>query len=233
MIRRSIRIGLLLALLTLVGSLVTVVPASADGWSNCPDDRLCLFTEADGEGELRTYTADQAVETYDSAADDKAVSVRNNTTRWACLYADAQYGGVTQAVKPGGQANLASLGTALQGKVSSHKTGRSKGHCWTGYERCPDGELCLFQSERGRGPMTTYTTDAAAYGAWDNRAVSVWNRTNKHVCLYRAADHTSSWTSGDTTYKAYVVLRGDSTTVPAPFVSTLSSHQLVTGTSEC
>lgn len=61
----------------------------------------------------------------------------------------------------------------------------------------------------------------------------MWNRTGQHVCFFRAPDYTSTWTIDGRDYDAYVVLRGDSTTVPAPYAPTFSSHKFVDSTSEC
>jgi hypothetical protein len=60
----------------------------------------------------------------------------------------------------------------------------------TGYDRCPQGSLCLFDQAAGQGTMTTYTSAQASLGTSDNLASSVYNRTGVHyLCMYSLADY--------------------------------------------
>jgi hypothetical protein len=234
--RITIRSAVVAALLTVFGAFAVyrALPAEADGWQGCETGHFCLYGETGGGGTpWATGPADET-QTYPAAWDNVAVSVWNNTPYWACIYDGTSYGGALQALKPGFRDALSKASVDLTGKVSSHKLAKSKAGCWTGFERCPEGGLCLFQEPSGRGLWTVSTADDPAYGtAWDNRVRSVWNRTNQHVCFYRAPDYTSTWTVDGRDYKAYVVLRGKSTTIPAPYAPSFSSHKLVAGTSGC
>ncbi|MGW2837517.1 peptidase inhibitor family I36 protein [Streptomyces sp. NPDC001493] len=229
--------GMLLALLLAgFGALVTyrAEPAGADGWQECATGQFCLYDAADGAGAAWATGHTDDTQTYPAGQDDRAVSAWNNSAYWACVYEGASYGGAVQALRPGFRGNLSLASVDLTGKVSSHKTAKSKAGCWTGFERCPDGKLCLFQEPSGRGVATVSTADDAEYGtAWDNQVRSVWNRTGLHVCFYRAPDWTSTWTVDGRDYKAYVVLSGRSTTIPTPYAPTFSSHKFVAGTSGC
>ncbi|MFS0697895.1 peptidase inhibitor family I36 protein [Streptomyces nitrosporeus] len=218
------------------GALATyrALPAGAESWQDCATGQFCLYDAAGGAGSSWAGGPTENTQTYPADRDDKAVSAWNNTDRWACVYEGASYGGAVQALRPGFRGDLAAASVDLTGKVSSHKAVKSKAGCWTGFERCPDGKLCLFQEPSGRGAGTVSTADNPDYGAaWDNRVLSVWNRTGRHVCFYRAPGWTSTWTADGRDFKAYVVLKGRSTTVPAPYAGTFSSHRLVAGTSEC
>ncbi|MER5883739.1 peptidase inhibitor family I36 protein [Streptomyces sp. NPDC001941] len=230
------------ALLAVVASLICGIAVSlgvaedarAAGWDGCATGRLCVYAQAEGTGTARSFGPADDGQGYDDSWDDAAVSVWNDTSYWACVYDGTGYGGTLQALRPGFRGNLSLASNDLTNKVSSHKLAKSKAGCWTGYERCPDHSLCLFQDPGGRGPMTSSTADDPRYGAdWDNKAVSVFNRTGLHACFYRAPDFTSTWTVDGRAYKAYVVLKGDSTVVPAPYAPAFSSHRLVRGTSEC
>ncbi|MFF9817958.1 peptidase inhibitor family I36 protein [Streptomyces sp. NPDC014006] len=232
----STRSAVLAALLAVLGAFATylALPAKADSWQGCAAGQLCLYTEAGGAGTPWATGPADATQTYDTAHDNVAVSVWNNTAYWACLYDGTSYGGVMQAIKPGVHTDLSRTTADLTGKVSSHKLAKSKAGCWTGFERCPDHTLCLFQEPSGRGVGTVSTADNPDYGpTWDNRVVSVWNRTDRHLCFYDTPGYKGSWTADGRAYKAYVVLSGSSTTVPAPYAGTFGSHKFVTGTSEC
>ncbi|MGW4702778.1 peptidase inhibitor family I36 protein [Streptomyces sp. NPDC004285] len=226
------------AVLALLSAAFLVLPANADPlpFDDCPAATFCLYSGADGTGERRDFTDRQSLESYDPAWDGKALSAKNNTALWACVYGDPQYGGVLQTVKP------ANKDAYEAGAVRSHKLVPARARCFTGYERCPDNRVCTFTGPNGRGPMTVHLpkTDPAtqnhgnSYGA-GAAPKSVWNRTQKHVCFYPEPTFTGSWTDpvDARKYGAYVVLRGDSTTIPEPFVRTVQSHELVNGTAEC
>ncbi|MDV5147630.1 peptidase inhibitor family I36 protein [Streptomyces sp. SBC-4] len=241
--RIDIRRGALItAALALLCSLFFVVPASADPapFDDCPPATLCLYSGADGTGERKDFT-DPSLESYEAAWDGKTLSAKNNTALWACVYVDSAYGGLLQTVKPTGTGEYAT-DPLFAGTLSSHKLVPSSAHCFTGYERCPDNRVCTFTEPNGRGAMTVHlpATDPAtknygnSYGA-EAAPESVWNRTKKHVCFYPDPTFTGTWTdrADAKTYGAYVVLRGDSTTVPAPYTGTFRSHELVNGTVEC
>ncbi|MER7769450.1 peptidase inhibitor family I36 protein [Kitasatospora sp. NPDC096140] len=218
----------------LVALVLAVLPgsrATAASWtSHCAAGGFCLYDQDGGQGAELANDPRVPVQGVDPAWNDRARSVDNRSPYWACLYADAGYGGTVQAVRPGGQATLAELGTHLDGKVTSFKGAKSKAGCFTGYERCETGRLCLFAEESGRGAMTSFTEDEVRdYGAgWNDRTVSVFNHTAKHACFYPENGLTGSWSANGSTYRAFVVLSGDSTFVPAPYAGTLSSDRLVT-----
>ncbi|WP_282694911.1 peptidase inhibitor family I36 protein [Streptomyces sp. CC208A] len=243
--RTHIRRGsLITAVLALLCSAFLALPASAEPapFDDCPADTLCLYSGPGGTGERRDFTTGQNQEGYDATWDDKTLSAKNNTNQWACLYVDAGYGGLMQTVKPGRSDEYQTSDTRFVNTLSGHKTVPTRALCFTGYERCPDNRVCTFEEPAGRGPMTTHlpATDAAklrygnSYGT-EAAPKSVFNRTKKHVCFYPQPTFSGTWTNpaDGKVYGAYVVLRGDSTTVPAPFAGTFRSHELVNGTAEC
>ncbi|MEV4425067.1 peptidase inhibitor family I36 protein [Streptomyces sp. R-07] len=243
--RAGIRQGsLITAALALLCSLFFVLPANADpvAFADCPAATLCLYDGAKGTGARQDFTAEQQLNYDTTAWDDKTLSAKNNTALWACVYVDTQYGGLLQTIMPGNDDEYAT-DARFAGTISSHKLVPSRAHCFTGYERCPDNRVCTFKEPAGRGTMTVHlpATDSAtknygnSYGTDVAPAKSVWNRTQKHVCFYPEPTFTGSWTdpADAKKYGAYVVLRGDSTTVPAPFAGTFRSHELVNGTAEC
>ncbi|MFJ4620165.1 peptidase inhibitor family I36 protein [Streptomyces sp. NPDC088812] len=223
-----------LAFTALVFSVLTGSLAGAADWQECAEGRFCLYTEADGQGAVVGFGPANPVQTYSADWDDQVDSVHNNTAYWACVYEDASYGGTVQAIRPGYRGNLADTSTQLVDRVSSHKLAKSKAGCFTGFERCRDGYLCLFTEPGGRGAMTATQLDIARYGTeWDDKVVSVANHTDRHACFYPGADHSGNWTDDGRTYAKYVVLRTDATVIPQPYAATFSSHRLVTGTSLC
>ncbi|MFF2301757.1 peptidase inhibitor family I36 protein [Streptomyces sp. NPDC058128] len=233
--------ALITAVLALLCSAFLVLPANADPapYDDCPAATFCLYSGADGTGERRDFTDRQALQGYDAAWDGTSLSAKNNTALWACVYGAPGYGGLLETVKPGNKDAYA------PGAVRAHKLVPTRALCFTGYERCPDNRVCTFTEPNGRGPITVHlpSTDPATknYGnSYGTEAAprSAWNRTQKHVCFYPEAAFTGSWAdpadpSGRKRFGAYVVLRGDSTTVPAPFAGTFRSHELVNGTADC
>ncbi|WP_234438751.1 peptidase inhibitor family I36 protein [Streptomyces sp. NRRL S-340] len=217
------------ALLTLAGK------ADAAPFSDCPADRLCLYDGSGGTG-TRTDVIEGATAERDSGT---ILSVKNNTRMWACMYGRPEYGGGLQTVKPTSPDEYVVDGTRWI--IGSYKLVPTRALCFTGYERCQDTQVCTFAERNGRGAMTVFDkpdTDpdthnyGNSYGSGAPSA-SVSNRTGKHLCFYPTATYEGTWTQGSTTYGAYVVLRGQSVTVPAPFAGTFRSHELVNGTSEC
>ncbi|MFF1507868.1 peptidase inhibitor family I36 protein [Streptomyces sp. NPDC058326] len=245
--RIDIRRGALItAALALLCSVFLVLPANADPapFDDCPPATLCLYSGADGTGERRDFTDRQSLESYDAAWDGRTLSAKNNTALWACAYVDAGFGGLLTTVKPGNSAEY-TTDPRFTGTLSSHKAVPTRALCFTGYERCPDNRVCTFTEPNGRGAMTVHLprTDAAtqnhgnSYGT-EPAPKSAWNRTAKHVCFYPEPTYTGTWadpsdSTGLKRFGAYVVLRGDSTTVPAPFAGTFRSHELVNGTADC
>lgn len=238
----TLRGSLIAAALVLLCSAFLVLPANAEAFDDCPAGRLCLYSASGGAGTQRTFTLEDDGQRYDASWDDTTLSAKNNTAYWACVYVDTAYGGLLQTIKPGNSDEYGS-DPRFSGTISSHKLVPSRAHCFTGYERCPDNRVCTFTEPAGRGAMTVHVpaTDPAtknygnAYGA-EVAPASVWNRTRRHACFYPTATFTGTWTdpaAPATEYGAYVVLRGDSTTVPQPFAGTFRSHELVNGTSEC
>lgn len=240
---RARRASLVSALLALLCSAFVVLPANAEPlpFEDCPANTLCLYSGTAGTGERRDFTDVQTAEKYDATWDDRTLSAKNNTKGWACLYVDAGYGGLMQTIKPGNSDEYQTSDTRFVNTLSGHKVVPTRALCFTGYERCPDNRVCTFPQENGRGPVTVHlpSTDPVSknYGnSYGTEAApkSVFNRTRKHVCFYPEPTFTGTWTDEDKkTYGAYVVLRGDSTTVPAPFAGTFRSHELVNGTAEC
>ncbi|MEU3749591.1 MULTISPECIES: peptidase inhibitor family I36 protein [Streptomyces] len=225
----------LAAVLTLICSAFLVSPASADAFDDCASGKLCLYDASGGGGERRDFPLGDNRETYDGGWDDRALSAMNNTTHWACFSTGGAYGGTVKPVPPGAAVEFPAA------TASSHKLAPSSAHCFTGYERCPDNRVCTFTEANGRGTMTVHlpATDPAtknygnSYGA-EAAPTSAWNRTQKHVCFYPEPTYTGTWTGSDEKkFGAYVVLRGDSVTVPAPFAGTFHSHELVATTGDC
>lgn len=235
--RTHIRRGwLLAAVLALFSAAFLVLPthAEAEPFPDCPAGRFCLYDGSGGTG-TRVDLAEGAKAERDAGT---ILSVQNNTRMWACMYGKPEDGGGLQTVKPGNPDEYVTDGTRWV--VGSYKLVPTRALCFTGYERCPDGKACTFAERNGRGAMTVHTpgTDATtrnygnSYGP-EVPSASVSNRTGKHLCFYPTATYDGTWTQGTTTYGAYVVLRGQSVTVPAPFAGTFRSHELVNGTSEC
>ncbi|MFC9705119.1 peptidase inhibitor family I36 protein [Streptomyces sp. NPDC056943] len=230
--------ALITAVLALLCSLFYVLPANAEpaDYADCPAATLCLYSGADGTGERRDFTDTQSLESYDATWDGKTLSAKNNTALWACVYGAPAYGGGLQTVKPTNQDAYA------PGAVRSHKLVPTRALCFTGYERCPDNRVCTFPEPNGRGAMTVHlpATDPVTENYGNSYGTgpapkSAWNRTAKHVCFYPEPTFTGTWAdpadeSGVKRFGAYVVLRGDSVTVPAPFAGTFRSHELVTST---
>ncbi|MEU7013414.1 peptidase inhibitor family I36 protein [Streptomyces sp. NPDC046385] len=233
--RTHIRRGTLLAaLLALLCSAFLVQTGKADAadFPDCPAGQFCLYDGSGGTG-TRVDVAEGAKAERDAGT---ILSVKNNTGMWACMYGKPEYGGGLQTVKPGNGDEYVTDGTRWV--VGSYKLVPTRALCFTGYERCQDGQVCTFAERNGRGAMTVHApaTDAAtqnhgnSYGP-EVAPVSVFNRTAKHLCFYPNPDYTGTWDGG--AYGAYVVLRGQSVTVPSPFTGTFRSHELVNGTSEC
>ncbi|WP_406280409.1 peptidase inhibitor family I36 protein [Embleya sp. NBC_00896] len=227
------RVSIAVGVLALFGTALSALPAHGEeALRDCPADRLCLF---DGKGRSKAYAVTDDARTYEAAWDDKTLSVRNNTPYWACMYADPEYGGALETVKPGNTDAYAGGGFAR--KASSHKLVSSRAQCFTGYERCPEARLCIFKEPRGRGPMFVADADRIpAYApSWANGVHSAVNRTALHACFYRAERYTGTWPNpeGPRPYGAFVVLSGADATIPDPFAATFRSHELVAGTKEC
>ncbi|MCP3756510.1 peptidase inhibitor family I36 protein [Streptomyces sp. TBY4] len=230
--------------LALLCSALFALPASADAYPDCATDRLCLYTGqkgsmAAGETKPRAYEH-QNPQSYSGEFSDKTKSVFNNTGYWACLYGETGWGSAVAAVKPGGTADISAQSSVEELKnmaavgVSSHKLAPSRGLCFTGYERCPDNQLCLFKETAGRGAWIAFTASTDAYATeWDRAAMSVMNRTTKHACLYSNIGQTGSWNSvTNGVHKAYAVLSGDSTSLVQPYLGDVQSHKLASN-SDC
>ncbi|MCX5227945.1 peptidase inhibitor family I36 protein [Streptomyces sp. NBC_00233] len=236
-IRTDIRRGsLITAVLALLCSAFLILPANAepDPFEDCAQGAFCLYDGSGGTGTRLDVPEGGQDEQYTGTA----LSVQNNTRMWACVYTTGHYGGSLQTVKPGNDDEYVTDGTRWV--VASYKLVPTRALCFTGYERCENGQVCAFAERNGRGAMTVHVpaVDPAtqnlgnSYGA-ETAPKSVWNRTAKHLCFYPRPDYTGTWTEGTTTYGAYVVLRGDSITVPASLAGAFRSHELVNGTSEC
>ncbi|MCX5403848.1 peptidase inhibitor family I36 protein [Streptomyces sp. NBC_00335] len=203
----------------------------APDWPTCETGRMCVYSDSDGNGTAQTYGPDSPQVSL-AEWNDQISSVHNNSPYWACVYEDPSYGGTVQALPPDSKSNLATSPGTLNGKVSSHKLAKSQAGCFTGFERCQSGNLCLFAEPGGRGQMTATRSDMAQYNAtWNDRVASVANHTGSHTCFYADPNHSGVFTG--TAYGKFVVLKGDSTVIPDPFDAHLSSHKLVTGTDQC
>ncbi|MGA5067087.1 peptidase inhibitor family I36 protein [Streptomyces exfoliatus] len=228
--------SLITAALALLCSLFFVLPANADPipFDDCPQRQFCLYDGSGGTGTRLDVAEGGKDENYPGTA----LSAKNNTRMWACLYSGARYGGSLQTVKPGNSDEYVTAG--VRWVVASYKLVPTRALCFTGYERCENGEVCTFAERNGRGAMTVHVpaVDPAtqnlgnSYGP-EAAPKSVWNRTAKHLCFYLKPDYTGTWTEDGKAYGAYVVLRGDSITVPGSLAGAFRSHELVNGTSEC
>ncbi|MGW6389458.1 peptidase inhibitor family I36 protein [Streptomyces sp. NPDC055103] len=240
--RTDIRRGwLITAVLAVLCSAFLVLPASADPlpFDDCPQEQFCLYTGSAGSGTRTTIAADGKDENHTGTP----LSAKNNTPLWACLYNGAQYGGSLHTVRPNSSGELVTDGVPWV--VASYKLVPTSALCFTGYERCPDNRVCTFTEPNGRGATTVHrpATDPATQNYGNSYGTgpaprSAWNRTTKHVCFYPEPTYTGTWadpadSTGVKKFGAYVVLRGDSTTIPAPFSGTFRSHELVNGTVEC
>ncbi|MER5964428.1 peptidase inhibitor family I36 protein [Streptomyces sp. NPDC002057] len=236
--------GLITAALALLCSVFLVLPANADPapFDDCPPATLCLYSGPGGTGERRDFTDRQSQESHGADWDGRTLSAKNNTALWACAYVDPGYGGLFETVKPGNSDEY-TTDARFTGTLSAHKLVPNRALCFTGYERCPDNRVCTFAEPNGRGAMTVHlpATDPATqnygnrHGAGTALPASVWNRTAKHACFYPEASFTGTWDdpASQRKFGAYVVLRGDSTSLPKPFAGTFRSHELVNGTDAC
>ncbi|MEW9513703.1 MULTISPECIES: peptidase inhibitor family I36 protein [Streptomyces] len=222
--------SLVLGALALLSSVLFVLPTTAAAYENCDENALCLYDQDGGKGTLEKPIARTllSIPLSVNRGNSTARSVHNNTASWLCLYADAYYGGTLEAVAPRAEANLPGLPSELQGRVSSYKLVPSKGHCFTGFERCEPGKLCIFAEERARGGMYATTSSHNGYApVWEDRVRSVVNNTSLYACFYPADLHTGGWRDANgTSYGAYKVVPGDSTTLPEPFAKSFRSHKL-------
>ncbi|MER5485032.1 peptidase inhibitor family I36 protein [Streptomyces sp. NPDC002812] len=231
-----LRGSLLAGVLALFCSMLVAAPAEA-AFDQCPQGSLCLYDGPSGGGNQKSAT--QPVERVYGAWDDMARSVRNNTSSWACLYEETEYGGGFRAVAPGNSVDDLAAGTGPIAP-SSHKLVPSRGHCFTGFERCMsqqlDSHICLFTDVRGRGQMfaTTTTTINVYVAPWENNIQSVMNRGTWPVCFYKDRSLQGTWTGSDNkVYEAFIVLPGESATMPPTFQDSFSSHQIDTSSKDC
>ncbi|MFJ5780342.1 peptidase inhibitor family I36 protein [Streptomyces sp. NPDC093094] len=58
-------------------------------------------------------------------------------------------------------------------------------------DACMQGMVCLFDGHDNTGDMVQlFPVDTPSIGwAWNDRASSVWNRSNGQVCIYTHADY--------------------------------------------
>ncbi|MFF8607133.1 peptidase inhibitor family I36 protein [Streptomyces sp. NPDC015346] len=231
-----------LAVMILAASLVWLQAGSAQAaYSDCPPQSFCLYTQADGNGEMVPVSPGSQLD-YSTAPELAAksfASFRNNTTSWACLYDSPSYGGTeTQAVLPGHTG--ADLPKNPDGQPrwtpASHKFAKSKAGCRTGYERCKVTRVCIFQGPSGRGVAgVTNQTEDLGNGVlgnrdysvtWDDKVVSVANRSNNVVCFFPDPGYAGRWEVGGAAFRAFVVPPGHETTLPRTYQASISSHKL-------
>lgn len=62
------------------------------------------------------------------------------------------------------------------------------------YNACQAGKVCLFDGHDGTGDVLQLDgVDNPNVGqAWNDRAGSLWNRTDKNVCVWTDANHRGS-----------------------------------------
>lgn len=238
-----------LAVLMLAASLVWFQAGTARAaYDNCPTDAFCLFTESGGNGEMVSFSLqDGPVLDYQAnaaLAGKTFVSFRNNTSSWGCLYEGASYGGVKmQSVRPGHLGGDMPQDGGVQMVVpASHKFAKSKPSCRTGFERCQASRLCIFQEPSGRGVAAgTIEPDVLDGGVtgnrdysvtWEDKVVSVSNRTNKFACFYDGVGY-GPWRILTWTIPAYVVPPGQETTLPADYQRKISAHKLADTDAKC
>lgn len=218
----------------MVAILTPAAPAQAASYDDCPADRVCLYSGSNGAGKIKEFTADDNGQTYTGAWDNRTRSVKNNTRSWVCVYSDPSYGGALQTIKPGAPDDY--TGTTFVATAGSHKLEAARGQCFTGYERCPEARLCLFDEPGGRGEMLASPSTTPTYPAtWPGTVKSVANRTGRIACLYRDPRFAGTWPNpgGKYNFTAFVVLDGFSVTVPQAYTNAFRSHELVDTTKDC
>ncbi|CAM5305109.1 hypothetical protein SAVIM338S_00510 [Streptomyces avidinii] len=215
----------------------SVLPGSTAGAADgpaCTDRTLCVYSEPGSQGAIGSYTYEKPAQVYGPEWQNKIRSVSNSSDYWACLYQEPYYGGAVRTVAPRSSANLSEGTPELDRKVGSHKLAKTKAGCLTGFERCPEGDLCLFMGEHGRGRMTYLTAELNQYSAaWDDTVRSVANYSDRTACFYPLRDFKGTWSAGGETHKTFVVLKAYSTNIPAPYAGTFTSHKLDATTSQC
>ncbi|MEU7297077.1 peptidase inhibitor family I36 protein [Streptomyces exfoliatus] len=215
-----LRGSLIAGALALLGSLIFALPASANGWAGCDTGSLCLYPEADGQGQ----PTNSAIPVLDTSV--TTLSVKNGSTiLWGCLYTAPEYGGsVVRTLAPGSVMNVPAGTRSL-------KLAPSQGLCFTGFERCTTGRVCIFKGPRGRGEMFGTEIQIRKYdGTWAGQVRSVINRTGYDV-HFLPGDFATTGTPPDPAaldYKAYVVPTGNSVTVPAGAYDYFLAHRFIT-----
>ncbi|WP_354006212.1 peptidase inhibitor family I36 protein [Streptomyces sp. NBC_00094] len=160
------------------------------------------------------------------------------------MYDGPSYGGdKMQSVRPGHLGGDLPKDEGVQEVVpASHKFAKSKPGCRTGFERCQATRVCIFQGPSGRGVAAgTTQPDVLPNGVlgnkdysvtWDDKVVSVSNRSDKFACFYDTAGY-GAWHIGTWTMRAYVVPPGQETTLPTLHQRQISSHKLADAESKC
>lgn len=234
-------IGLVVALL---GTLAWVQAGSAraeEPFQGCGANQLCLYDATGGRvAAFGDTTASSSI-----TPDIIAVGFKNTSNRWACLYDGGAYNADLQAVAPGNEGTFKPPLTP-----GSYKFSKTKAGCWTGFERCKAGDLCIYKGPSGRSAGTTTAQkliDPAKpegplgnkdYGddTWDKKIRSVYNRSGRIACFYADRDYLGSWAPAEGTknsVRAFVVPDGASVSLAAPYDLAFRSHKLVNDTSEC
>lgn len=240
-------IGLVVALL---GTLAWVQagPARAEEpFQGCGANQLCLYDATGGR-----VTPDAAFGDTTAASSIPAITAvdfKNTSNRWACLYDWAAYGGSLRSVAPGTEGTFDFVFTSGPPTPGSYKFSKTAAGCWTGFERCQAGDLCIYKGHSGRALGTTTAQkpiDPAKpegpagnkdYGddTWDKKIGSVYNRSGRIACFYADRDYKGSWppAEGTQSVRAFVVPNGASISLAAPYDQSFRSHKLVDNTSEC
>ncbi|MFJ9736596.1 peptidase inhibitor family I36 protein [Streptomyces sp. NPDC101166] len=235
-----------LAVVTLAASLVWLQTGSAQAaYADCEPTKFCLYTEPGGKGDMVAISPGVELDyATDARLQGKTFrSVRNRTLLWGCLYDDPEYGGTAmQAVTPE-RTGDATLGADFSNMTpASHKFVKSQSACRTGFERCTATRVCIFKGPSGRGVGGVTTQDDLGNGVsgnssysktWNDAVVSVSNRSDKVACFYPEPGYTGRWQDQGTSFRAYVLLPGEETTLPTPLRSKFSSHKLADSESGC
>ncbi|MER5719035.1 peptidase inhibitor family I36 protein [Streptomyces sp. NPDC002132] len=236
-----------LAVITLAASLVWLQTGSAQAaYADCDAATFCLYTEPGGKGDMVEISPGVELDyATDARLQGKTFrSVRNRTGLWGCLYDDPHYGGAAmQAVAPERPGDATPGADFSNMTPASHKFVKSQSACRTGFERCTATRVCIFKGPSGRGAAgVTMQPDDLGNGvfgnsdystAWDEAVVSVANRSDKVACFYLEPGYTGRWQDQGTTFRAYVLLPGEETTLPVPLRAKFSSHKIANAESEC
>lgn len=180
-------------------SAVTLAAPAQAAFSDCQDGQFCVYLNEDGtglKGVFRLGTLDIAQQRLPDAK-----SAINKTGQVVRLYEATGLAGPSDPVeaKRNTGFSLADVnGNNWLGKVRSIQVGNwdpkaatppdEKPASAAGYDRCKDGEFCVFAENNGGGAYATFRKGADDLSRWalDGKAKSAWNRSGKQVTVYAA-----------------------------------------------